>query len=567
MKRTYSRILTGIFTFLLGFAVSAPAYAQTYTEIPNGGTITLNRSTQNDVWTFTAPFTGLLLVQSDSHTYYAGHTSGGTFLYTKLPTIENGELTGGEPVQVAIPPTEKPQGKMYTFAVTMGTTYYVKFDVLYLEAVKFTFTMQEGEIVPEIHTIYPESNTTSQYNFAYYPQVQIIFNVPGSVSFTGDTYMEYETADGGTATLYIEPRRPAIDSDFENRYDVDIYRAIMQVKSNLKKFSVFTLNLGKPVLDGEAVTGPFLNENGELVLKYLYGDLVSCISQEYPNPILSYWPLDSESGIMTFKFDADLLPQNDPKQRPTFMMFAGPYKEPSGEGDDSGWPQLPGAQMTIEGNTLTVDLRGVLRPAEDQAIALATLKETPIVSVWIQNLLDYNGNVVDYYSNSAIQIFDIPFTLLEKIDLMYELTPASGAINNVDEIELWIANNAFEHVRIDGFDFTAGELTETVSEFSVESDPFDTAASLIYVKVPESIKKTPGEINFSANLYSLDSYDYSIEATYTNPASAAVEEVEAAEGNYTVYGIDGTLLFKGDAARVNALPKGLYIINGKKVIK
>ena len=560
--KNYSSLLKGALAAIT-LAVAVPSFAAEYDAIQDGQTITLEKSTGDKVWSFTAPYTGLLEVQSTSNSWYAYH-SGGSFMYTSA------DHDLANVFQVAIPPSDNKTGKLYTFAVEEGVTYYVYFGVtvpLPIDNVNFTFTMKEGTIVPEVAHIYPAPNATSDYNFAEYPQVQLIFNVMGFSTTFENVSFNYVDGDGNAQSVYAEPRRIA-DSG-ENRWDIDVISAIKKAKATpagIKKNSPMSIVLESPKIDGTPVTGQYINAEGNLVLDYQYGNLVMCTDDIYPTPMMSYWPADSEDGLIKLTFDDELMPMTDSRQRAYIMIFAGPYREPS-DGDDTGWPELPVAPIVIDGNTLSVDLRGVQRPAEGQATALAILKETPIVSIWIQSVLDINGKPIDFNGSPAIQINDIPFTLLEEITLSFDVTPASGSLTNTNEIEVWTLNETFNHVRFDGFTFSSEETTVTVTDFTQVPDPLDATASMLYIPVPDAIKAVSGEVILTFNLYSLDGYEYSYSQKYENQDSG-VETIEGAEaGRYTVYNANGVHVLTGTASEVNALPAGLYIINGKKVIK
>lgn len=528
-----------------------------YPVIEMGSTITLDVKTQDAIWQFTAPETGLLQVDSDSWSRYAGLASG-TFLYTQV----NDGVVGG-PVLLAVPYTYGEKGLHYTFEVNEGTTYYVFFGTTMLagEKVNFTFEISHEKLEPEIANIFPAPDAKTPYPFAFNPDIQLIFNVIGNTVIDGDTYLNYVDASGNAVKVYIEPTRSE-DPDF-NRWDIDVYAAIMKAKNDpagIMKNSPFSIDIAPVTINGVQVTGPDVEANGHIELNYLYGNLVTCISREYPNPMMSYWPEGDSDAIVKFVFDDELMPISNSKQAQMINMFAGPY-DPLRYGEE-GWPQLTGAPLVIEGNTVTVDLSGVRRPDESHASALTVLKEDPVVTLQITGLLDADGYPVDYFRNSFVQLNDVPFVLLEKIDLTYELTPGTGDLANVDEIEFWTLNETFDHVRIESFTFTAGETTVVVDDLKIVAD--DASSSIINIPVPAAIKAVNGQVVLKADFVSLDGYDYELSANYTNTVDESGVEAVEAENVLTVYGIDGVSL--GTTNDINALPKGFYIVNGRKVL-
>lgn len=82
--------------------------------------------------------------------------------------------------------------------------------------------------------------------------------------------------------------------------------------------------------------------------------------------------------------------------------------------------------------------------------------------------------------------------------------------------------------------------------------------------IPEGFVKIITEKGMVEDSYAINS---EIVEIYTISGATGVEGLATEDGTYTVYSIDGKLLVSGaDAAAVNALGKGLFIINGKKTL-
>lgn len=78
------------------------------------------------------------------------------------------------------------------------------------------------------------------------------------------------------------------------------------------------------------------------------------------------------------------------------------------------------------------------------------------------------------------------------------------------------------------------------------------------------------KIRIQAGSFLLDGVQeskYTEIAVTVNPTMDGVEGIEAADGLFTVFNLQGILVIKeADAEALKALPAGVYIVNGKKVV-
>lgn len=525
MKKIYSNILRCLALISMAL-VSSQAFAVDIAgTITDGMTVTYDRAKEDNqpIYEIKPTEDVTMKVVTNYQTWLASTTHKSTFIFT-IPDPENGE-SGGTGVPLAYS-QDGTGGRIYFYYLSAGQTYYVKpFFGAYLydqpKNVTFTFTFTSGKEAPHITSLYPAPGNNSTYNLVDYPVLQVLFNTWGTFTFGNNTRLKYIDNDGVTKSTNLEYE--IVEGEYVG---FKVKQAIDQVKKDMKDGSIFSLIISSPKVNGEAITGEYVNSDGNIELTYTYKRLTGIETAVYPSTFYSYFPKGDADGIVTLTFDAPLQPLQQQLNRATPMQFsirAGEYKAGGGENDKDVWPQITeNAPLSIDGNTVTIDLTGVIRPnpeSADYEYVSGILKDEPVVSIWIQFLLDANGDPVDFYNSNLVQINNLPYVLLDKITMQTEITPMSGSLKNVDEIEVWTVNETFKHVKIDSFQFAVEDDPDspyTVTDYRTEADPFDPNSSLIYIPVPAIVKVAEGNITLSAVLTTLDGYDYSISASYYN---------------------------------------------------
>lgn len=522
MKNYFTNLLSGL-ALLSACAVSSAAMAQSSapTPIKSGETASCNVK-----YVFTATSTGMLEISSNTFTMFGAllYPDASCALFTEIPAYS---VVQGK------------SGNDYYFKVEEGTDYY-----FYLEYVtlggnfnpKFTFK-ELGEDIPNTVTfIYPVPDVTSAYPLSSSPNLDVSFFIQGRLS--GDASIVYTTVDGGQAStpVYYE----AVEKDRGLVYEFGVKAALAGVKSNIKDKSNFTVKVASPAVDGVPVTGQYVDADGNLAFTYNYLAQTSVVNAEWPDPFLSFWPENSSDGVMKFVFDGPLAPQAQQTEL-TFDIFAG--KRPD-SGDE--WPRLPGAPVTIEGNTLTVDLRGVVR-----------LTDKNVVSVHINNIYAADGQFVDFFGSGAIHLDDIPYVAIREADLEYEFTPDGGSLEGINRIELWVGADSFKHVSIDGFRFSANGIETIEVPLSASNPTEDTLdpGSMIYTIPVQSSLQNVTNLTLSAMLTSLDGYTYTLQKVFN--ADSGVNAVLLENGEAAVFDLHGR--------RVAHPQQGIYIVKGKLV--
>lgn len=592
MRKLYANIIRSLAVIAL-FAISAQVNAATINgTITNGTELELDRKNPgNGVWLIAPETDCSLSITTNSWVYYAGH-SGSSVLYTS----ENHELDDTAQIDERVPVASVVHGKngyVYNYYLTGGKKYYfwVGFG-LYLEDVPgnprfvtFKFDMKDGIDPPYIVSVTPAPYTT--YNLTEMPVMQIQFNQWGSIQ-RKTISLNYETDNGEMQSISVGDYIP--DTSTLPYYGIRVKSAIDQVKKEMKDGSQFSIVISgleiKPTGSNkyEPIEGPYVNDAGDVVLTYSYSRLTGIESVQYPVPFKSYWPEGDPNGVLKIVFDAPLLPldsydKKKPDNAASFTIFAGPYREPSGDDDsNSGWPTLPGAQMVIEDNVLTVDLTGVRRPAPDNKYVLDVLEADPIVSIWIQNLLDADGDPIDFswqdplkpayqYEGPLVQINDIAYKWLPEIEPVAEFELQGAAnINDATEVMVWVSTETAQTIAINGFEYLMGN--EILAEIALDDVKVEQVSdgTEYYVPIPQVVKETEGDIVLSAKTSSDDGWVYTIsnaQLPFASNGTNAVDAIGVEKGETVIYNLQGVRV----QTSLENLPAGIYIVNGKKIAK
>ena len=520
MKRLYT-------TIVMAAALGGVAMAQDALPIASGET-----AESNELYVFEAPSAGTLRISSN------------TVLQFELSLYRNADLTNAVRYEAMVPGET---GIDYYFSVEKGADYYFYFPYVQVgdQGPRFKFNFAEGGIPNDVSSVIPLPTTKVAYNLASAPFVELSF-VSGEAFSCSESLLCYETKEGAQAStpIYYE----GVYKGYYMAYEVKLREAIAAVKADMKDGCDMTILMRKPTVGGKSVEGPsqWLNSDGDISLTYRYAAQTSIVEEVVPDPFLTYWAEGNEDGIMKFVFDGPLAPMEE-QNNAELHIFAGPYVD---GGEDSSWPELPGAPMEIEGNTLTVDLCGVHRNTTFST-----------VTVIISGLVAKDGLSIDYHGSGAIGVYDIPYKKLSQGDLVYELTPASGSLEGVASIEFFAYPDVFDHVRIDGFRFETDDMEPvelTAEECNPQEDSLLPGAVVYNVPVSETLQATQN-LTFTVELTPLDGYSYSIKAVYNKAEGSSVATVAPAE--------DETIYFDLQGRRVLNPGRGIYVTTSGTILK
>lgn len=220
----------------------------------------------------------------------------------------------------------------------------------------------------------------------------------------------------------------------------------------------------------------------------------------------------------------------------------------------------------IDGNKVILDMTGVRRLPTDliQADGVDFTDDAfKKISIGITGIRDIDG--IGTYPSTKWMTFDF---VTPTTDVACDFSPVDGSnIDNVDNITIWIQDE--NKLKYSGVDFTYEEngekKTVTVTDLKKEDDADVEGAKNVTVAIPAEVKGK-GDITVTLHdLSCIDGKDYSadIRADYKSLVATGIQNIQMqTPASHVMYNLNGI--------KVNANAKslkGVYIINGKKVVK
>ena len=296
---------------------------------------------------------------------------------------------------------------------------------------------------------------------------------------------------------------------------------------------------------------------GKLVIKYTMAPRPVELIREVGTPasgmtdFLTYYLPGGSEGKVSLIFSGDL----DPKCNPLAEIQYGDV-----DNIEAGM-YFEHPPVSIEGATLTVDLRGVSRFPEQMIPGLPAQSNIDLV---ISRIKSADGQYV--LTGYAASPYSYGFSYKLK-SLTYSIAadwvPAAGSpLNSGQEMEMWVLNG--QKIQFDSVDFSftkdgvANKVSVPFSELSSTPDSDD--AMLYHFKAPAIDADADTDITVSlGGLLCADGLDHSsdIFVRYKS-ASAGVEGIQATGVDNVFYDLTGR--------QVKTPSKGIYICNGKKII-
>lgn len=437
-----------------------------------------------------------------------------------------------------------------------GVTYYL---------MGFTMdsgTMQiiEGATDIEVKGVSPEVKEGDYFSVSSNYTIDVAFNTPVTLT---------------NALILVGDNRSTVNYTVSNAYvTCDVASPIMKMyhDGNIKKGDILTLRL-VGVADAYDANNKY-NGNGKYEVEFLMpdkpGELVKVINaslSDTNNPFLSYYAANDPAGVISFEFDTPLADDGKSVAKITYgnpdEIEIGVYVE-----------DVPGVNS---GNTASFDFCGKLRRPIDMLPSSTSSTQPANFSIRFANIYTEDGQRVFTNRQTNQNGFSLSFrinTLQYTISTDY--TPGRGSkLEAGEEMEIWVMNGSYVYSSGIKFDYIMNgdhaSLTIPMSEVNVEPDPI-AAEDMIYTfKIPalNSDPDTKVTISF-ADAECADGLDHSKELTAEfGYDTTGVEGIPEADSNIvTVYNAAGICVLKnaGRSALAN-LPSGLYIVNGKKIIK
>ena len=298
---------------------------------------------------------------------------------------------------------------------------------------------------------------------------------------------------------------------------------------------------------------------GKLVLRYtMAGRPAELIGQSgTPNSgvpdMKTYYLPNGDEGIVKLVFSEPL----DPTCRPKAEIQYGDQ-----DNIELGM-YIENPPVSVEGETVTIDLRGVTRLPEEMVPGLAPL---PMIALYVSNIKSADGQFVLTGTASSPVTFGFSYNIRKVLySIAADWVPVSGsALVAGTPMEIWVLNG--KQISFESVDFSyvkdgvTAKISVPYSELKVETDSYDPNALLFYLSAPAVDADADSEINVTfGGLLCADGLDHSSDIFVRYKAdTSGVDAVEAADADAVFFDLTGR--------RVQNPSSGIYIRNGKKVI-
>lgn len=358
-----------------------------------------------------------------------------------------------------------------------------------------------------------------------------------------------------------ESTEVSVDAD-DSKLNVNWYNALLgwYHDGKIKAGDILTVTLTGIRDEYDSSNRPDFGDGiGKLVLKYAMAAKPAELIREINTPadgvtdFLSYYLPDGDEGLVSLIFDSELSTMFIPNAE---VLYGDPDNMDFGVYSES-------VPVSVNGDTLTVDLRGVTRFPDEMIPGLPALSD---IYLRISDIKSADGQYVLTGQISNPYSFGFSYNLKSvSYSIAADWLPLPGSVlHPEEEMEIWVLNGnkmAFDSV---DFAFKKGGVDAVVSvpfaDLTVKEDP-DYADALIYnLRSPRLNEDDDSEIIVTfGGLKCADGLDHSSDIWvryYSSGMGVDPLVEESDEGK--LYDLNG---------RCIAIPsKGIHIKKGKKFI-
>ena len=406
----------------------------------------------------------------------------------------------------------------------------------------------------ELSSVTPSEN--SKISIAGDAQIDVAFNC--------NIALESVTVVSGVQTETL-PYSNAGDSKvivYANSVSVILKDVLYNWITNelVKPGDIFTLTLNGICRSNDPSV--IYGENGCLTLNFVVDEVPAQLIETVNTPdkmktLKSFYFDDDQNGTIKLVFDKPLLNSND--DAPFAVLGIG-NKEAEGDYYEERVP------CVVDGSILIINLQGKLRNVATMNLSMAYYD----AQFSVKNVKSNDGNYVYTEDSGKLGSFDYSYSFeYVECDIVAEFAPAKGEIEVGDEIEIWIMGE--KDLRYEGVALNYDDKEVVITDFEKVVDTEDEKASIITFAIPELDGAKEGTIiNLSLkNVLAADGLDHSndVKASYTFKETVSVDAIGAEDASCDVYNLNGVKVAEGlNKSNLQNLDKGLYIINGRKVI-
>ena len=314
-------------------------------------------------------------------------------------------------------------------------------------------------------------------------------------------------------------------------------------------------------------------EDGVIQRTFTLGEkpaTVTNISPASGSEMYTYYPTDGEDGVVTFTFSD---PLDETAEDVTCKVVYGDMEAGS-------YAELT-VPFAISGNTVTVDLRGITFPENVAGGRGGSSLQQTNISITIRNLKTVDGREVQTNSEGSGISAVVASYRIVKQEIQYAVFWDPDQSNTLifrenDHVTCYITQPIhFDGVTMTYWNGSGRELSKTLTlednpEYLTYGYDEDMGAYAIYISLNGVSFYNQG-VTISLNNASLMNGDeIQVSTHYEGSRTSGIDAVVTggdADAVVKVYAIDGTFVKEGAAGTVlQGLPKGLYIVGGKKVV-
>ena len=314
-------------------------------------------------------------------------------------------------------------------------------------------------------------------------------------------------------------------------------------------------------------------EDGVIQRTFTLGEkpaTVTNISPASGSEMYTYYPTDGEDGVVTFTF-------SDPLDETAEDVTC---KVAYGDMEAGSYAELT-VPFAISGNTVTVDLRGITFPENVAGGRGGSSLQQTNISITIRNLKTVDGREVQTNSEGSGISAVVASYRIVKQEIQYAVFWDPDQSNTLifrenDHVTCYITQPIhFDGVTMTYWNGSGRELSKTLTlednpEYLTYGYDEDMGAYAIYISLNGVSFYNQG-VTISLNNASLMNGDeIQVSTHYEGSRTSGIDAVVTggdADAVVKVYAIDGTFVKEGAAGTVlQGLPKGLYIVGGKKVV-
>ncbi len=521
-----------------------------------------------DLGELTPEVTYSIPVYSEVKASYTPSTSGPVkFLWTCSPLTLYDEPVYTQEHIVKGSHSYTDSGQLMTYqTLEEGHTYYIYRDMTVMGG---ELIIREGDMKLELVKTEPCTDTESpdfygnKFSITRNYTITLNFNCPVTV--------------GNCFLMAGDERERILPVISNSSVSFDINEIVMDFyhRDILKEGEPLTLRVLQ-IKDASNPDNKF-GENGRLEIEYIMdskpAELTSTkgFSRDAnDNPFRSYYFPGDEAAKMILKFDRELSTEHMPEAQ---IMYGNP------DNVDLGiyYETLNGV---VDGNSVAFDFADKLRRRADMLPSADVSLLPDNIYIAFSNIYSADGQRT--YSGIASNPtgFSCSYVMQELLySVAADFTPAKGsAINGGQKVEIWVMNGSqirYDHICIDYTEDGVAKtlqidndaVTSHVDEYSLTGD------DIIYeFTLPDFNADENTEIHiYMTGVVCSDGLDHSddVRGTFNAATSdVAMTPAEPSARNADVYDIAGKLVLReASEQQISALKKGLYICNGKKIIK